>query len=108
MTDEPERPSDWHIAYSAWLPDAIKHGTITTNDAFRAGYLAAIAETGWRDIRDAPDICPEHGGSVGCWSDGQWCDFGMGEGMRFGSKAERGYTHFFLNPCPPPKPGSGQ
>ena len=107
MTDEPERPSEWHIAYSAWLPDALRYGAITTNDAFRAGYLAASSENGgWLPIRDAPDICPRNGGIVGRWYRGQWYIAALEEGMWIGNWASNKYTHYRLNPGPPLKPGS--
>ena len=108
MSDEPERPSDWHFAYSTWLPEALRYGTITTNDAFRAGYLTAAAETGWKDIRKAPDLCPGRGGIVGKWVHTRWFETAVYDGMRFGYREFNGYTHFRLHPLPPPKPGSGQ
>jgi hypothetical protein len=33
---------DWHTAYAKWLPSAIAEGHTEVNDAFRAGYLAAV------------------------------------------------------------------
>ena len=106
MTEEPGRPSDWHAAYSAWLPEALRYGAITTDDAFRAGYLAAMADAGWKDIKDAPDVCPEDGGEVGCWFCGNWAVYPMDRGMRFASRISSGNTHYRLNQSPPPKPGS--
>lgn len=40
----------WLIAYTEWFPGAIMRGETQVNDAFRAGYLAAIQDV-LKDVR---------------------------------------------------------
>ena len=77
---------------------------VNMKSATSAIAAAALAETGWRDIKYAPYSCPEHGGAAGYWYNDVWYETPMGHAMRFGSRADRGYTHYRLNPEPPPKP----
>lgn len=48
MSEPPEttKPAiaEWLAAYARWFPDAIMKGETNVNDAFRAGYLAAILD----------------------------------------------------------------
>ena len=71
------------------------------NDVFRAIAAAALAETEWRDIKDAPEYAPQDHITFGRHArDGTWdeCKFYHGTALE---RHFSSYTHFLLHPAPP-------
>ena len=63
---------------------------------------AALAEAGWRDIRDAPDKRPEWGARIGRWSMGYWLDQDWPRGCE---RDDLTPIHRYYLPMPtPPEP----
>ena len=62
---------------------------------------AALAGTGWRDIKDAPEYAPQDHVTFGSYArDGTWdeCKFYHGTALE---RHFSSYTHFLLHPAPP-------
>ena len=77
---------------------------LLAKESCRVLAAAALANTGWRDIKDAPLVYPEHGYRVGSYECDGWHDYEAIKTVRPRNYRESGYTHFRLNAALPPKP----
>lgn len=72
-------------------------------DHARTIAAAALAESAWQDIKDAPEMSGPWGLMFGYWNGPEWCTLAINADRPVAFFKTSCITHFRLNPAPPPR-----